>query len=41
MLNSRYIIAIDVFVGFLALFEIKDGVGESLAPEVMHLSHLW
>jgi hypothetical protein len=26
-----------VFVGFLALFSIRDGVGESLAPEVMYL----
>jgi hypothetical protein len=26
-----------VFVGFLALFWIRDGVGESLALEVLHL----
>jgi hypothetical protein len=33
MLSSRSKIAIDVFVGFLALFYIRVGVGESLAPE--------
>jgi hypothetical protein len=37
MLSSRSKIAIDLFVGFLALFYIRDGVGESLAPEVLYL----
>jgi hypothetical protein len=37
MLISRSKIAIGVFVGFLALFWIRDGVGESLAPELMYL----
>jgi hypothetical protein len=37
MLSSRFKIAIDVFVGFLGLFQIRDGVGESLAPEVLYL----
>jgi hypothetical protein len=37
MLSSRFKIAMDVFVGFLALFYIRDGVGENLAPEVLYL----
>jgi hypothetical protein len=37
MLSSRSKIAFDVFVGFLALFYIRDGVGESFDPEVAYL----
>jgi hypothetical protein len=36
MLSSRFKIATDVFVGFLALFYVTDGVGRSLAPEVLY-----
>jgi hypothetical protein len=37
MLSSRFKIDIDVFVGFLALFYIRHGVGECWALEVLHL----
>jgi uncharacterized membrane protein len=36
MCSSSSIIAMDVFVGFLGLFWIREGVGESLAPEVLY-----
>jgi hypothetical protein len=37
MCSARFIIDMDVFVGFLDLFSIKDGVGERLAPKVLYL----
>jgi hypothetical protein len=40
MCSSKFIVAMDVFVGFLGLFYIREGVGESLAPEVMYLFFL-